>query len=310
MYHVIFQINSTSTSKVAQHAIMETPGTESEIYSVITEEPREADTHQPSTVQVPYYVHEQNTTSNELLVVITQNQERIMKKLAEISVQLEEIKENRRPFVSTLGEARGPQKEKFTIEPITKVEELERFNNQLSDIDIFESFLQKYSILCSASRGSGFNCAYRLLDALFSKEFLCKCSWTGGSRGTDVKIGFKGYKNIVRFFFEIVNSWDCNYTVETNEEFLKTVLRNALKRKSTKNIRKSSKKTKKSTKKNNDQEKNTTDKDETQNNNDANPSNVTEENTNNDNQQDDEGANPNIVEEESDQRTQRQIQII
>lgn len=209
MYHVIFQINSASrskvaqhavietrgteseiysviteepreeiahhTSKVAQHAIMETPGTESEIYSVITEEPREEDTHQPSTVQVPYYVHEQNTTSNELLVVITQNQERIMKKLAEISVQLEEIKENRRPFVCTLGEARGPQKEKFTIEPITKVEELERFNDQLADFDIFESFLQKYSILCSASRGSGFNCAYRLLDALFSRKPWNRC---------------------------------------------------------------------------------------------------------------------------------------
>lgn len=46
------------------------------------------------------------------------------KKLAEISVQLEELNENRSPFVCTLAQVGGTQNEKFAMEPINNVANL------------------------------------------------------------------------------------------------------------------------------------------------------------------------------------------
>lgn len=119
-----------------------------EIYTVIQNSPGGANTQQLSTAQVTY-VNDQTTTyiSNELLVVL-QNQVKIMRKLAEISVQLEEIKENRKTFVTTLGEATGSQKEKFIIKPIKNVNELERFNNQLSNLTRLKAYY-KNIIFCA-----------------------------------------------------------------------------------------------------------------------------------------------------------------
>lgn len=94
--------------------------------------------------------------------------------------------------------------------------------------------------------GSGTTCAYKLLDILFSKNFLCQCSWSGGSKGEISKIPFKNYKNIRIFFFEIVNSWDSNFTDDDAEKFLKLTIRNASKRKLMKGLRQSSKRTHKS----------------------------------------------------------------
>lgn len=244
-----------------------------------------------------YDNNDQIKVSHELLTVITQNQEKNMHKLAEISVQLEEINEIRRPFVCTLAQVSGTQNERFSMEPINNVADLERFDNELSDPNIFNKLKEKYSILCSVAEGSGSNCAYRLLDSLFSKEFLCKCSWTGGSRGDEVKIGFKGYKNIINFFFEMVRYWDIKYSVESNEDFLKSVLRNALKRKDTKNIRKSSKKCKRTTKpKNGQHQLGEVDKEKTLNISVANPISTITENSNNkieDKTQNNSEASPN-----------------
>lgn len=121
----------------------------------------------------------------------------------------------------------------------------------------------------------------------------------------------------------MVHSWDPSYTVENNEDFLKSVLRNALKRKGTKNIRKSSKKSKNIIKAKNvnleaekteTQNNNKTNVDETQSNNEAdeyeiqnnknaNPSNVKVGELKTNNQHDNCGDHPNNVENEEDEES-------
>ncbi|RVE51569.1 hypothetical protein evm_003701 [Chilo suppressalis] len=111
-------IDSTaSISPAAEHVVIEAQGMDGEIYTVIQNSQGTANTQQLSTAQVSY-VNDQTTISNKLLLVVLQNQDKIMKKLGEISVQLEEIKENKKTFVTTLGEATGTQKEKIILEPV------------------------------------------------------------------------------------------------------------------------------------------------------------------------------------------------
>lgn len=116
----------------------------------------------------------------------------------------------------------------ITMKAIDNIQGLQQVEKQLSNPETFEALQQKFSIICSVQPGTGNNCAYRLLDAIFTREFLCQCSWTGGSRTADVKIGFKGFKNVISFYFSLVNSWDNTYTMQDSENVFKMVLRNAL----------------------------------------------------------------------------------
>ena len=211
-------------------------GTSSQIENVVTQQSIGADGHQTLTEIQNIYAIQQ---------LIMENQDKIMKRLAELSVQIEEIKYSM-PSNSTvlpLGQARGIETQSFIFKPINDTCNLEILDHELLNQETFEKLKQQYSIVCSKSLGNGNNCAYRLLDIMFTKEFLCKCSWTGGSRNSsEVKIGFKAFKNVIHFFFTMVNFWDPTYTIQDNETFFKTVLRNALKRKQMRNIRSSPKK--------------------------------------------------------------------
>lgn len=87
------------------------------------------------------------------------------------------------------------------VRPINDIGNSENLGQELTNKEKIEKLEPQYSFVCSELKENGINCAYRLLDIMFTKDFLCLCSWTGGSRNaTDVKIGFKALKNIIYIF--------------------------------------------------------------------------------------------------------------
>lgn len=94
---------------------------------------------------------------------------------------------------------------------------------------------QSYSIICN--KGKAVDCAYTYAEEMFDREFLCQCSWSGGSRGAHSKIPFKNYKNIITFFWSLIQAIDNKYTLKENEDFFKNLLKNSIKRLSSKNLR-------------------------------------------------------------------------
>lgn len=177
---------------------------------------------------------------------IADNQKKIIHKLASLSVQIEEgfsyCNQAKNTDMVTLRESNPVDSEAFVIKPIDSVKKLEDLESLLMDKNQKLKLLRQYSFVCSQSEGKGTRCAYKILDMVFTREFLCKCSWTGGCRISDeVKVGLKKYKNILAFFFELVRSWDNTYTIDDNEKFFKIVLKNSTKRKLNKNERTSTK---------------------------------------------------------------------
>ncbi|CAK1579158.1 unnamed protein product [Parnassius mnemosyne] len=182
----------------------------------------------------------------QTLNLVVDNQKKLFHKLANLSVQIKDVNSKRDQINKTpitLSESTATERDGFIIKPIESVRELEEMESMLSDNTHKCKLMQQYSLVCSQSEGKGVTCAYKMLDLFFSREFLCKCSWTGGSRSDELKIGFKGYKNILQFYFELINSWDSTYTMQDNENFFKVILKNSAKRKLHKNIRASTKRT-------------------------------------------------------------------
>lgn len=70
----------------------------------------------------------------------------------------------------------------------------------LSDNDQKLKLKDALPFVCSGGQGTAKNCAFRLVDVLFSREFLCKCSWSGCSRSDSVKISLKCFKKTLNFF--------------------------------------------------------------------------------------------------------------
>ncbi|CAG4934046.1 unnamed protein product [Parnassius apollo] len=114
--------------------------------------------------------------------------------------------------------------------PIESVSDLKEMDSFLSNIKHRCKLIQQYSQQCSQLECKGVTCAYKMLDLIFSRKFLYMCSWTGGSRSDELKIGFKSYKNILKFYFELIHSWDSTYTMQDNENFFKDILKNSAKK--------------------------------------------------------------------------------
>ncbi|KAL4714559.1 hypothetical protein ACJJTC_006605 [Scirpophaga incertulas] len=179
-------------------------------------------------------------------VITLENQQKIVQKLAtqsvqleEISVQLAELKES--PNVTLLKDANTVDNESFTVKPIENQRDLISLDQLLAN-RLEKNKLQRHlSFLCSASKGEGKTCAYKLQDILFTRDFLCNCSWAGGSRGDRSKIALKDYKNVLKFFHGMIQTWDPTYTIQDNENFFKIITKNSKQRKLMKNLRMSSK---------------------------------------------------------------------
>lgn len=79
-----------------------------------------------------------------------------------------------------------------------------------------------------------------LIDLIFTRQFLNKCSWAGGSRKEQSKICFRAYNRIFDFFFDIINLTDKDFSKEDCKTFFKNILRYSLSRSKCKQIRTSS----------------------------------------------------------------------
>ncbi|XP_046970591.1 uncharacterized protein LOC124537743 [Vanessa cardui] len=112
---------------------------------------------------------------------------------------------------------------------VNNAQDLDNLEKQLSDSGFRDRLKNICSMLCSG--GKGIDCAYMLVDVLFTRKFICDCSWSGGSRGEELKVPLKGFKHVLSFFWSMVHQWDEKFTIKDNEMFFKTILKNAKKRK-------------------------------------------------------------------------------
>ncbi|XP_013184632.1 uncharacterized protein LOC106130352 [Amyelois transitella] len=169
----------------------------------------------------------------ELMGNVIENQKKIMNEIANLSIQIEESNRNYKTKVN-LTKASDADNNSFILKQIKSEKDLEDMELLLSDNEQKLKLIRSCSIICSGGKGKGTTCAYRFLDVLFSREFLCECSWSGSTRGDGVKISLKCYKKTLNFFFTMINQWDNEFTQEENDIFFKNILKNAKKRKGVK----------------------------------------------------------------------------
>ncbi|RVE41229.1 hypothetical protein evm_014121 [Chilo suppressalis] len=174
---------------------------------------------------------------DKMMATIIDNQKKMMLKMSSISVQIGNVQSQLNRFNETEVVSLGISKTRaenipFSVAPINSIEELNKIEKVLSEKTAREQLKETYSIVCSG--GKGINCAYTLIDLMFTRDFLRKCSWSGSSRSNGIKISLKCYKNVVSFFWEMIFFWDRTFTVQENEEFFKSVLKNSNKRKNDK----------------------------------------------------------------------------
>lgn len=235
VFQVLQDCGNTSTAKIdCTNATESQPG---ETYIILSDNSGT----QAATIQEPN-CDIQNILQNQSILFditnqIIENQKKIIHKLASISVQMEDSFskiENLNTKTVSLKDASSAETDSFILKQIKNVKDLEQMEQLLSDKDYKKKLKNSCLFICSSGEGHGTNCAYRFLDVLFSRDFLCECSWSGSCRDDYVKISLKCFKNTLNFFFEMINHWDTSYTQETNETFFKNILKNAKKRKSVK----------------------------------------------------------------------------
>ncbi|PZC75604.1 hypothetical protein B5X24_HaOG205920 [Helicoverpa armigera] len=166
--------------------------------------------------------------------LLSSNQVLILEKLTNLSTQFDELMQ--RISVGALtGKSERDIDNRF--KPITNKKCLDDFEESLKSKHKTQEFKKILSIVCGKGKGRAINNAYALLDAMFGREFLTTCSWAGGTRAEGSKICFKSYQNTIDLFFTIVHMSDENFTMQECYSFLKSILRNAKKRSTSKNLR-------------------------------------------------------------------------
>lgn len=164
-------------------------------------------------------------------------QDNIAQKVACFSVQLDDLAlQIKQPEieVQSLSQTSSKAESKpIYLKPIQNEEGLNDMERKLANNNTKETLFQSYSIVCN--KGKAVDCAYA--EIIFNRKFLCQCSWSGGSRGEHSKIPFKNYKNIITFFWSLIQAIDNKYTLKENEDFFKNLLKNSNKRLTSKNLR-------------------------------------------------------------------------
>lgn len=181
--------------------------------------------------------------------IMLENKKKLTHTLAALSVQIEYLTQknvstrSRDPLtnVTLLKDCNCSDNDCFSLKTVKTESDLKELEQILGDNDFKTNLKKQLSFVCSASKGDGITCAYKLLDLMFDRNFLCQCSWTGSSRAETSKIPLKDYKNVLNLFFTMVYSWDSDYTIQRNETFFKMITKNAKQRLSMKNLRMSSK---------------------------------------------------------------------
>lgn len=129
---------------------------------------------------------------------------------------------------------------KLTFRPIDNLDSLENLENVLKEETSVAELKKKLSVVCAIGKGKGPNNCFVLVDVMFTRNFLTKCSWAGGSRTEGTKICFKGFNRVIQLFFSIIYDSDNTYSLVDCEAFFKNILRNAVRRNCSKRQRASS----------------------------------------------------------------------
>lgn len=178
--------------------------------------------------------------------MLFENQQSIMLNLSQISVQYEQlIKQFSQP---------ADKKQNVEVQVIANIEELQKFENLLVNPDAATEVKKKYSVICGRGKGKGIDNAYTLVDAIFERSFLQKCSWAGGSRSNESKICFKSHTKLINTFFLIIHESDNTFTLNECHNFFKNILKNSRQRNESKKIRTSATKNRPKIKKDNSKE--------------------------------------------------------
>lgn len=186
-------------------------GLDNDVYQlhIISDNQNNTNQHQrcgnwQQSVEMQELLLSNQTQIMEQLNTISKVQNTIVQKVALFSVQLEDAvlqfnqTSDRNSQVTELNETKSiTSSSAFCFKPITNIQELNKFENELLQESVKQKLKNTYSVICSG--GKGIDCAYSLADILFSRDILCECSWSGGSRGNYIKIAWKSYKNIVFF---------------------------------------------------------------------------------------------------------------
>ncbi|CAH2983349.1 unnamed protein product [Chilo suppressalis] len=173
----------------------------------------------------------------EYQVAILDNQKKIIKALATISVKIDTLasKFQNQPqmtppmTVTPLNNEIKKSPYNARVAPVQTMDDLQNMENQLHDAERRKCLKDLYSVFCTPGK-KGEVCAFQLIDVFFSREFLVQCSWSGSARGAGSKICIKIFQEVLGFFFELVHDCDPTYTVDKNNDFFKSIVKNAKKR--------------------------------------------------------------------------------
>lgn len=136
---------------------------------------------------------------------------------------------------------------------INTKEEFDAFEKKLKGEQFRLSLIDGMSFICGTTgREKGVNCAYKLIDYVFTREFLTKCSWTGAARTqhdsegdsetettadpassnepAKEKVPFKFYNRTRHFFLTLINKADSSFSELATDKFFKTVIKNSVQR--------------------------------------------------------------------------------
>lgn len=127
---------------------------------------------------------------------------------------------------------------KFSLSPVNSLDELKSLEENCKDEEFVMEAIRSIGRIFGKNQqtGNGATVCLRLVDSLFTREFLTKCSWTGLSRTRSedgsiiTKIGFQRFERVIDLFYQTVSYSDPVYPVEECNNFLRRCLQNAKQR--------------------------------------------------------------------------------
>ncbi|EDS39345.1 conserved hypothetical protein [Culex quinquefasciatus] len=127
---------------------------------------------------------------------------------------------------------------KFSLSPVNSLDELKSLEESCKDEEFVMEAIRSIGRIFGKNQqtGNGATVCLRLVDSLFTREFLTKCSWTGLSRTRSedgsiiTKIGFQRFERVIDLFYQAVSYSDPVYPVEECNNFLRRCLQNAKQR--------------------------------------------------------------------------------
>ncbi|EAT32947.1 AAEL014814-PA [Aedes aegypti] len=136
-------------------------------------------------------------------------------------------------------QAKPSDDEKFTFSPVSSIEQIHELEKNLADDAYAERFISymKKIVGYVGDNCNGMNISYTLVDLFFERNVMLKCSWSGASRSSIIKLAIKNCTKILDIFFTIVRSVNITFSRQLLAQFFKQVTRNAKKRSEAKGLR-------------------------------------------------------------------------